>query len=421
METSTNRRLAYMPCPLPHQLSVLTHPARNKVVACGRRWGKTALGLMATVMGHGQNRGQPGYHLGAIDGAKIGWFAPIVGTRLEELWRELKRATVHCTKSKSDVEKRIQLTSGGEIICRSLHDPNNARGPGWDGIVIDEAAFVKEEAWTEVLRPALADRQGWAIFVSTPNGNNWFKQLYDRAGTEEGWASWQGPSSQNTTILPEELEAWKREVGPRAYAQEFDAQFMEVAGALFPASYFPDTIWFDAWPDSVQFTTMALDPSMGKSDKADYSAWVVLRLDPTTGIMYVDADLERRPPSEIVMRGVGLATKYAPQRIDIEANAFQAILASQFEDQQRKSGMALPIYTVIQRAKKEVRITGTLDYYLSAGLLRFRRTRGCRLLVEQLQTFPEGKYDDGPDALQMAIEGMKGVMYPMIDEAATAC
>lgn len=363
------------------------------------------MGLMATVLGHGPHRG---VFRGAVDGAKIGWFAPIYGTRLEELWRELKRATWACTNDKSEVEKRIEVTSGGEVICRSLHDPNNARGPGWDGIVIDEAAYCKEEAWTEVLRPALADREGWAIFISTPNGHNWFYDLFMDAQRRQGWAAWQQPSSTNPTITAEELEEWKHQVGPRAFAQEGEGLFMEVEGALFPGSYFPESIWFDEWPD-LMWRVMACDPSMGKSDRSDYSAIVSLGLD-ASGTMWADADIQRRPPAQIVRDCYGRSQRFGPvNAFAFEANQFQEVLAGQLVEHSRGCGMALPIVPVTQKVNKTVRIARTLDPHLARGEIRFRNTPGGRLLVKQLQEFPEGKHDDGPDALEMAVSEMRVV------------
>ena len=58
-------------------------------------------------------------------------------------------------------------------------DPDALRGVGLDGVVLDEAAFMKEEAWVNGIRPALSDRQGWAMFLTTPCGMNW---IADRAG-----------------------------------------------------------------------------------------------------------------------------------------------------------------------------------------------------------------------------------------------
>ncbi len=78
----------------------------------------------------------------------------------------------------SESERLIVLPGGGEFQVKSADNPDSLRGAGLDGVVVDEAAYVKEEAWTEALRPALSDRRGWAMFISSPNGYNWFHTLF---------------------------------------------------------------------------------------------------------------------------------------------------------------------------------------------------------------------------------------------------
>lgn len=219
------KRRIYLPTPLEHQLSVLRSPSRFKVVCCGRRWGKTKAGLIAVVEGHGP----PGTLQGALDGADVWWVAPTYPVA-SMIWRDLKHALRDAWSSKSEVDRRIELDTGGSISVRSADRPDGLRGSGLDGLVIDEAAFVREEAWAEALRPALADREGWAMFISTPCGQNWFHDLYQRAASTPSMERWQRPTSDNPLIPPGELEAARGEIGPYTYAQEFQAQFVTPEG-----------------------------------------------------------------------------------------------------------------------------------------------------------------------------------------------
>jgi predicted phage terminase large subunit-like protein len=106
-----------------------------------------------------------------------------------------------------------------------------------------------------------------------------------------------------------------------------------------------------------------------------------------------------------------LAGKFQPHSVAVEANQFQTVLASQLMEASKRAGMMLPVQPVIQTVKKEIRIAGTLDRYLAYGELRFRRTLGGQMLVSQLQEFPEGEHDDGPDALELAVGEMKRLFY----------
>jgi hypothetical protein len=117
---------------------------------------------------------------------------------------------------------------------RSADNPDSLRGDGLDLAVIDECAFVPEAAWTEALRPALADRKGRALFISTPKGRNWFWRLWVAGqGSDPDWQSWQLPTTDNPYIDPAEVEAARAGLPERVYLQEFCAEFLEDGGGIF--------------------------------------------------------------------------------------------------------------------------------------------------------------------------------------------
>lgn len=153
-----SRGRVYLSTPLPHQVEVLRHPARSKVVVCGRRWGKTRGGQLACVEGHGPR--ESGFR-GALDGATIWWVAPSFGIA-SMIWRDLKLSLRHGWIEKNENERRIVLPGGGSITVKSADNPDSLRGEGLDGAVLDEAAFMKPEAWAACIRPALSDKRGWA-------------------------------------------------------------------------------------------------------------------------------------------------------------------------------------------------------------------------------------------------------------------
>jgi phage terminase large subunit-like protein len=132
------------------------------------------------------------------------------------------------------VDRMINLPNGGSVQVRSADDPNSLRGEGLDLVVMDEVAFTKEEAWTEALRPALSDRQGKALFISTPKGHNWFWRNYQRGLNDgEEWASFTFPTSSNPYIAPGEIEAARLSLPERVYQQEYLAVFVDDAGGIF--------------------------------------------------------------------------------------------------------------------------------------------------------------------------------------------
>lgn len=397
----TTERVVRLPKALPHQVPLLLSPERFKLPICGRRFGKTAVGLLAAVRGHGPKRGS---RRGAIDGGKIWWVAPTFKIAAE-IWRDLKSATQLAWIDKSEIEKRIELPGGGSVSVKSADDPDSLRGVGLDGVVVDEVGFVREAAWKQSIRPALSDKRGWFLGIGTPNGPNWVCDLYESIPSRRDWARWQLPTRCNPLIDQAELDEALLDIGPRAYSQEYEAQFTDVEGAEFSGAYFGDKVWFDDWPspDQLRFRIVTLDPSLGESEKSDYSAFVCMALD-YAGTMWVDADLQRRDAAQMVTDGLRLCRAFNVKAFGCETNQFQKLLAGMFAEQSKAEGFMVPVHGICNTENKRTRIRQTLTPYLSRQAFRFRRgSYGAKMLVSQLRAFPTDKHDDGPDALEMAV------------------
>lgn len=415
METSL--RTIKLPKPLPHQLPVLLSPARFKVVVCGRRWGKTATGLMATIKGHGPRQG---CFRGARDGGRIWWVAPTYKQAKEVIWPDLKKASQMAWTKKSEVDLSVEFPGGGSVTVKSAENPDALRGSGLDGVVLDEAAFISEQVWTEVLRPMLVDRGGWAMFITTPNGCNWFHKLFTDAGSGDGWQRWQKPTKENPVINQAELERIKAKESPRVFVQEYEAVFTSEEGALFPSEYFGDSIWFDDWPPITEFQlrVIACDPSLGKTEMSDYSALAAVGLH-YTGKFYVKADIERRAPAQINEDALAMYEDFAAEAIGFESVGFQELLLDNFRtlaDSRGKNVWPLEIRNATRKIKRVLKLDGPL----SRGEIKFLRNhRGTEMLVNQLRGFPLPDYhDDGPDALEMAVRLCEQIMSGQILEPA---
>lgn len=264
---------------------------------------------------------------------------------------------------------------------------------------------MAEDTWKKVLRPMLADRKGWCMMLSTPNGLNWWGELFQKAKDRANWATWQLPSSENPLMTEAELDEARLDMGIRGFAQEHLAQFVDTQGAEFPGSYFPESMWFDEWPsdDEIRFRVVALDPSLGKTDKSDFSAFVTLALD-WQGVMWIDADMARRDPRTIVDDGMAIVERFKPDAFGVEAVGFQSILADIFAERSKLKGLMMPLHAIHNTEHKRTRIRARLTPYLARGEFRFKRgSAGAKLLVDQTRAFPIEKHDDGPDALEMAV------------------
>lgn len=392
---------ALIPKPLDHQIPVLLSDARFKILACGRRWGKTGTGIPAAIKGHGPT---PGHFKGVIDGGTIWWVAPTYKTIANsKIWEQLKRSLKGVWEHKSEVDREIILPNGGSIAVRSADDPDSLRGPGLDGVILDEVAFMKSKAWEEGIRPALSDKQGWAMMLTTPNGKNWFHKLFQEACRRDSWERWNRPSTDNPLVTEAEMEEVKRELGPIKFAQEHLAQFTEIEGALFQSHCFDDHIWADRWPEIFETGAIAVDPSLGRTENSDFAGITFVGV--SGGLLWVDCLLVRKAPELIVRHTLDLHDRYRPDYVGIEANGFQSVLANVFDlTCQLENRAPLPLVQLTNSNAKVERVA-RLDPYLSNHQIRFRQlSRHTEEMIEQLQMFPNREFhDDGPDSLEMAI------------------
>ncbi len=207
----------------PHAGQALVHndPARFKVLACGRRWGKTRLGVNECLQV-------------AAAGGRAWWVAPTY--RMTEVgWRPLRQLATRLGWQVRLGDRQVLVPNGGEVSIRSADNYDTLRGEGLDYVVLDECAFIAEAAWTEALRPALSDRQGRAMFISTPKGRNWFWRYWQLGQdmSQQEWRSWRFPTSANPFIKASEIEAARQSLPERTFAQEYLTEFLEDGGGVF--------------------------------------------------------------------------------------------------------------------------------------------------------------------------------------------
>ncbi|HEX4132472.1 MAG TPA: hypothetical protein VHZ24_20745 [Pirellulales bacterium] len=278
------------------------------------------------------------------------------------------------------------------------------RTPGWNSQL-----FRAIERW-----PDAGDlwEQWEAIYtdVDDPTSRTRAREFYESRHAEMDHGA--------AVLWPDEedlytLMCMRVEGGRTAFEREKQSSPVDPASCEWPESYFDHGIWFDDWPAKLRIRTMALDPSKGNdSGRGDYSAYVMLGID-ARGLIYVDADLARRPTPQMVADGVALCRSFRPDAFAIEANQFQDLLAPLFAEEFRRQRLldAQP-WTLNNHVSKQVRIR-RLGPYLAVRRLCFKtRSAGARLLVEQLKDFPAGHHDDGPDALEMAVRLAAEMLAP---------
>jgi len=310
------------------------------------------------------------------------------------LQREHSRNWFHGTLLKAGTPRTnvVNLATAlhREALAVQLHHT-----PGWTSRIFQ--AVVR---WPD----AMSLWEQWESLYAdpeNPNARHDARSFYQehRAGMDAGAA----------VLWPEQedlytLMCMRAESGRGAFEREKQNSPIQPELCEWPESCFDETIWFEDWPTELVVKTLALDPSKGSdARRGDYSAYVLLGVD-RHGVLYLEADLARRPTSQMVADGVELYRRFRPDAFGIEANQFQELLGSEFEAEFQKQGIlgARP-WLVDNRVNKLVRIR-RLGPYLASRRLRFKtNSPSTGLLVEELRTFPVGDHDDGPDAAEMAV------------------
>jgi len=213
--------------PRPDQVEVLNHPARFRMMDCGRRWGKTILE-------------SNWLHEGAINDGGENWFLSPVYAQSKAVFRDNLAAARRggadaAFKDVSISELRVEYKTGGVEHYKSADNPETLRGAGLKRVVIDEAARVKRDVWEEVIRPAVSDTHGKVLFGTTPKGKNWFYELWTRGqdGLQPEFKSWKFPTANNPLIHPSDIEHARQSLPVDVFQQEYLAEFLENSAGVF--------------------------------------------------------------------------------------------------------------------------------------------------------------------------------------------
>jgi hypothetical protein len=208
----------------PAQQQIIDEARRFNVLACGRRFGKTMLGIDLIIDK-------------VLDGYPVSWFSPTY-KMLAEVWKEIVETTKPLQTRVAKQEHRVELITGGVIDCWSLDAADSVRGRKYARVIVDEAAMVPNlyDSWQAAIRPTMTDYVGSdAFMLSTPKGVDFFFDCFSRGVDDQqsDWKAWQKPTSENPYIDPAEIEAARRELPEQIFRQEYLAEFLQNSGAVF--------------------------------------------------------------------------------------------------------------------------------------------------------------------------------------------
>ena len=206
------------------QTEIWLSTKRFRSVVAGRRFGKSYLAaaelLRAAVSGKNKH---------------CFYCCPTYGMAKEIQWDMLIQMIPdeYLVKT-NETALTIKLINGSTIALKGAEKPNNLRGRALDFVVLDEFADMRPEAWYEVLRPSLSDREGSALFIGTPKGRNHFYDLWAKGvDGADGWESFQYTTVQGGNVLPSEVEQAKADLDERTFAQEYLSEFVTYSGLIY--------------------------------------------------------------------------------------------------------------------------------------------------------------------------------------------
>ena len=213
----------------PHDNQKMLHDDKHRyiVICAGRRFGKSVFAR---------------YHvlLNALYDPGLYWIVnPTYRQGKMIHWRELKKEIpAELIVAKNEQELSVELINGARIEIKGADNEDSLRGVGIKGVVFDEAAFQQSHVFWDIIRPTLLDSMGWALFISTPKGFNWFYDLWLRGqpGTatyDPDWASYKFTSYDNPYLSVKEIEQAKRETDEDSFSQEYMAEFKKFKGLIY--------------------------------------------------------------------------------------------------------------------------------------------------------------------------------------------
>lgn len=394
---------------LPWQQEVIQDPSRFKVIAAGRRCGKTHFAAVTLI-------------LAALNGEKGGvmYVGPTQGLARDLMWDKLFELAGDIIESSNVNNLELMLAGGNKIALKGSDRPDTLRGYSLKHLVLDEFAFHKEGVFDTILRPALADRKGSALFISTPEGRNAFYDVYVNGQTGmKGWKSWHLTSHDNPMLDPEELAHAKETMAGWQYRQEFEASFDAKGSEFFDPEAFE---YYDEKPKGELDFYIAADLAGfendrgGKTKKRDHSAIAVVGVDGSGNWWVEDIDYGRWTLNETAERIFRAVEQYRPVSFGVEKGIAQQAVMSPLQDIMRRTNRVFRIELLSHgNSKKEDRILWALQGRFEHGKIRLKRADWNMEFVDEASAFPSQLvHDDLLDALAY-IDQMAQVPYSTVE------
>ena len=377
----------------PAQLEIFHSEARFKVVAAGRRFGKSRLAAWILLIKALQSDSKDVFYIG-----------PTFQQSKDIMWAMLKELGDGLIAAAHENTAVLTLVNGRKIYLKGSDRPDSLRGVGLAYVVLDEYASMKPNVWEQIIRPTLADVRGGALFIGTPAGKNHFYDVYQDAMELDDWESFQFNSTDNPFIPADEIEAARSSMSSMSFRQEFEASFETFTGGVFKEE------WFKKGPEPEEGSyVIAIDPAGFESIEKERNL-KRSRLDETAiAIVKIDRDKwwvknilhGRWNIKETAKKILTSAIKVESSTVGIETGSLRNAILPYLEDEMRTQGQYVSIIEMRHGGKKKTeRIVWSLQGRMEHGQITFNEDVDWKSFVSQMVDFPNRmSHDDMLDAL----------------------
>lgn len=393
----------------PWQKEVWNDKTRFKVVAAGRRCGKSRLAAYMLL-----------FNALSDKAGSVFYVAPTQGQARDIMWDTLLEIGRDVIDSTHINNLQITLINGKKISLKGADRPETMRGVSLKFLVMDEYADMKPSVWEQILRPALADQMGNALFIGTPMGRNHFYEMYTKAmlGTDPTFAAWHFTSYDNPFLKKEEIEAAKASMSSFAFRQEFMASFEAQGGELFKEEWIK--VSKEEPKDGNYFIAIDLagfsDGSQKKQKNLDDTAISIVKVN-EKGWYVKDIVHGRWDVKETAQKIFHIVAKYQPMSVGIEKGSLKNAVLPYLFDLMKKHNKFFRIEELTHGNKKKTeRIVWALQGRFEHGAITLHDGDYLPEFLDQLFQFPNPLvHDDLPDSLAY-IDQLAKVCYTSYDD-----
>jgi hypothetical protein len=408
----------------PGQSAIYNSPARFKVVAAGRRFGKSHFAACMLGIEALRQENDRGYRLTAEHG--VYYIAPTADQARRVMWPKLREILGYKEQGGFIIRENVndgwlELVSGRRIYIKGADNPDSLRGVGLSFVVLDEYADMKANVWSEIIRPALMDVEGSALFIGTPKGKNHFFKLFmnalekpeptmsveglDDADGENPWAEWEAfhfKSTDNPFLSRKELRSVISDNDNRdTVRQELEASFISGSGNHLKPEWFNivETLPEESigqWAITVDLAGYS-DKKNARRDETVIAATLV-----TPDGWFVDnMEHGQWDVREVALRIVRTMTRYHGAILGIEKGALMQAVGPYLEDYMREFGRYFtPNALSHGNTKKLDRIIWALQGRAQRGMINLRKGPWNDWFLDQCADLGDPlSHDDGPDTL----------------------